>query len=356
MTLLPGIGDIIGKKLISYCGGVEAVFREKKQALQKIPGIGNTLVDAILNQNVLGRAEEEIVFIEKYKIQHFFYLDENYPDRLKHCIDSPMMLYFKGNADLNAAKVVSVVGSRTATEYGKDYCRKIIEGFAGQDILITSGLAYGIDTCAHKSALDNGLSTVGVMAHGLDRIYPYLNKKLAKRMLDNGGLLTEFMSNTNPDRENFPKRNRIIAGIADVTIVVESRKRGGALITAEIANSYNRDVFAVPGRLEDELSEGCNYLLKINKAALVQSADDIIYIMGWEKSDKKQIPKQGKLFVNFSEDEELLVKLLKENGESGIDWLCANANLNMSKLAAALLNLEFEGVVNSLPGKVYKLI
>ena len=355
ITLIPDVGDITGKKLIAYCGGVEAVFKEKKQNLLKIPGIGEHLVNSILKQDVLKRAEQEIAFIEKYNITPFFYLDKQYPERLKHCIDSPMMLYFKGNADLNATKIISVVGTRKPTEYGIKTCNKLIKDLTSQNVLIVSGLAYGIDACSHKAALKNNLKTIGVLAHGLDIIYPSLNKSLAEKMVENGGLITEFISKTKMDPAFFPRRNRIIAGLADAVIVVESGIKGGSLITANIANSYSRDVFAVPGKNDDKYSVGCNHLIKINKAALFQSAEDVIYIMGWEKNKEKNAPTQRELFVKLKPNEEILVKLLKENGDSDIDYLCLNANLTMSKVAAALLSLEFSGIIKGLPGKMYSL-
>ena len=353
ITLIPGIGDINGKKLISYCGGAEAVFKESKRNLMKIPGIGNATVQSILSQKVLERAEKEIEFIEKYNIKPLFFTDKLYPQRLKHCEDGPMMLYYTGNADLNTNYIVGIVGTRRATEYGKEMCNKIVEGLADLNVLVVSGLAYGIDTNAHKASLSNNLKTVGVLAHGLDRIYPGANRQLAETMVENGGLLTDFKSHTNPDRENFPKRNRIIAGMIDALIVIESAAKGGALITANIANSYNRDVFAIPGKINDKYSQGCNFLIKTNKAALAQSAADIKYIMGWEISAEK-ISKQKKLFIELSEDEEKVMKLLIENGETGIDLIVHKSNLTNSKVASILLNLEFEGLVKSLPGKTYK--
>ncbi len=355
ISLIPGVGDINGKKLISYCGGAEAVFKEKKQALMKIPGIGFSLVNSILSQKVLERAEEEIGFIEKHKISPLFYTDKKYPQRLKHCIDGPMMIYYKGNADLNSTRIISIVGTRKATEYGKEFCAKLVADLTGLDLMVVSGLAYGIDTHAHKSAVKNEMATVGILAHGLDRIYPQVNKSLAEKMVKNGGLLTDFISKTNPDRENFPKRNRIVAGISDATVVIESAIKGGALITANIANSYNRDVFAFPGRVNDHYSEGCNFLIKTNRAALIQSAKDIKYIMQWEPESGK-IPKQHKLFKELSQEEELIVNILKENEETSIDYIVLKSKLSMSKIASILLNLEFDGIVKSLPGKMYKCL
>lgn len=357
ITLIPEIGDIVGKNLVSYCGSVEAVFREKKSTLMKIPGVGIHLANCIVNQNIFKKAEEEIKFIEKFNITPIFYLDKNYPQRLKHCVDSPMMLYYKGNADLNSSKIVSIVGTREATEYGKELCNTLVRDLSEMEILIVSGLAYGIDACAHKAALENNQKTLAVLAHGLDRIYPHLNKPLASKMLNSGGLLTEFLSETNPDRENFPKRNRIVAGISDAVIIVESALKGGALITADIANSYNRDVFAFPGRIGDKYSEGTNNFIKTNRAALIQSAKDLKYIMGWDDDDKKsKNSKQHKLFIEFTAEENIIVEVLKNNGETAFDDLYLKSELSMSKVASSLLNLEFEGVLKVLPGKIYKLL
>jgi len=355
LTLLPGVGDVNAKKLIAYCGGVDAVFKQKKSHLLKIEGVGPKLADVIVNQQVFKRAEEELKFIEKNQIRTLFFTDKDFPQRLKQAPDSPVLLYFKGKADLNSAKILSVVGTRKVTEQGREMCQQIIAGFANEDILIVSGLAYGVDTEAHKASLENGLSTVAVLAHGLDRLYPHANKALAKRMLSRGGLLTDFVSNTNPDAPNFPKRNRIIAGLSDATLVVESAKKGGSLITADIANSYNRDVFAVPGRPTDTYSQGTNFLIRTNRAALVETANDIRYLMGWEKEKKIQAV-QKSLFVELQADEKKLVDILGEEKEMSIDQIALKAQMPMSKVSAALLNLEFEGMLRSLPGKRYKLI
>lgn len=358
ITLISGIGDITGKKLIEHCGSVEAVFAEKKQYLKKIPGIGEALVASITNgrDQALARAEKEILFVERNKIDCLFYTETSYPHRLKNCIDSPMMLYFKGKCDLNQAKVISIVGTRSATEYGKKCCKTIIDGLAGSDVLIVSGLAHGIDSCAHKEALKNKLETVAVLAHGLDRIYPSANSSLAEKMLESGGWLTDYLSGTNPDRENFPSRNRIIAGMADATLVVEAAKKGGALITADIANSYNRDVFAIPGKIDDTYSEGCNYFIKINKAALVQSADDIRYLMKWDSEQVKPEGHQRKLFIQLTPDEEAIVALLSQTKEMSIDSICFSMQATTSRIATALLNMEFEGIIKRLPGKMYCLL
>lgn len=354
LTLIPGIGDIVGKKLVAWCGGPEAVFLEKKKALLKIPGVGLQTIENIVNQQVLKRAEEEIRFIEKHKIQPLFYLDRDYPKRLQHCADSPMLLYYRGSVSLNHQRVIGIVGTRNATEYGKHFCEQLVENMLEDDVLIVSGLAYGIDTCAHRASLKNGIPTIGVLGHGLDRIYPAVNRSLAQRMLDHGGLLTEFMSQTNPDRENFPKRNRIVAGMIDALIVVESAKKGGALITADIANSYSRDVFAVPGRVGDPYSEGCNFLIRTNRAAMIEDIQNLRYIMGWDRKEKITSA-QTRLFRDFSADEQILIDLFNDKKECDIDDMMLKSGFPASKLAVLLLNLEFDGVLVALPGKRYKI-
>lgn len=355
LTLIPNVGDILAKRLVAYCGGVEAIFEEKKSNLEKIPGIGSSFAQPIISKSIFNRVDDEITFIEKNAIKPLFYLDSDYPKRLTHCEDSPIMLYFKGECNLNAPKMISIVGTREATEYGKQTCEKLIADLAEHNTTIISGLAYGIDICAHKAAIENRLPTVCALAHGLDKIYPALHKSTAQKMLDNGGWLSDFTSNTVPNRENFPRRNRIVAGMADATIVIESKKKGGSLITADIANSYNRDVFAFPGRINDVCSEGCNNIIKQNKAALIQSAADLIYILGWEQTKNKKSPVQKQLFLELSSEEEVIVKALNEDKSVTIDDLCLSAKLPMSKVSALLLNLEFSGIVKSYPGKAYRL-
>lgn len=355
ITLLPGVGDVNAKKLIAYCGGVEAVFKQKKSHLLKIEGIGEKLANAIVNQAVLARAEEEILFIEKNNIQPLFYMDEGFPVRLKQAMDGPILTYVKGNAQLNQSKILAIVGTRKVTEHGKEICDKIVADFKDDQVLIVSGLAYGVDTQAHKSCVENNIQTLGVLAHGLDRIYPGANKQLAKRMIENGGLITDFVSQTNPDAVNFPKRNRIIAGLADATLVIESASKGGSLITADIANSYNRDVFAIPGRPADTYSRGTNFLIRSNRAALVESANDIRYLMGWDAVKHDQ-PIQHKLFIDLKPEEELLIEIIRQEKEPTIDIIALKAQIPMSQVSATLLNLEFEGLVRCLPGKVFKLI
>jgi len=357
ITQLQGIGDITAKKLIAYCGSAEQVFKEKNNVLEKIPGIGVVNAQGILQSKTeaLVTAEEEIKFITKNNIQPLFYLDKNYPKRLIHCEDGPVMLYTKGTIDFNLPKVISIVGTRNATDYGKAFCDQLLNDLTPHQPLIVSGLAYGIDVCSHKAAVKNKLPTIAVLAHGLDRLYPSQHSSVAKQMMENGGLISDYISGTNPDRENFPKRNRIIAGLSDLTVVIESSKKGGSLITAYLANDYNRDVFALPGRLNDAQSEGCNNLIKSNKAALIQSVKDIEYIMTWE-AEKVTENKQQRLFVDLSDEEKMITQLLSQKEKLAIDDLSLQAQIPMSKTASLLLELEFNGVVKSLPGKLYKLV
>ncbi len=354
LTQISGVGDKLAKTLIAHTGSAEAVFKEKKTALEKIPGIGKKGAASIVSQDVMSRAEDEVAFIEKEKIQALFFTDDDYPKRLKLCEDGPVLLYYKGNVNLNKRQVIAIVGTRNATTYGKEFCEQFIEDLKPFNPLIISGLAYGIDIHAHKQSLKNGIPTVGVMAHGHDRLYPSVHKSTAKEMLENGGLITEMMSGTNPDRENFPKRNRIVAGISDVLVVVEAAKRGGALITAEIANSYNREVFAVPGRLGDAFSEGCNNLIKINKAALLTGTSDLKYLLGW-KDDfvKKEV--QSQLFVELEGNEKKVYDLLNLEGKQEIDILCFKLKIPMNKVLQSLMSLELKGLVKNFPGKIYSV-
>jgi len=356
LSLVPGIGDVLGKKLIGYCGSAEAVFRENKKLLRKVPRVGEKLLEAIGNKEIFLRAEKEMAFVTRYGIRVLSFMEKDYPSRLLNCIDSPQILFYKGTGSLNHPKVIGIVGTRNPTDYGREVCQKLVSGLAEHQVFIVSGLAYGIDTCAHKSALDHGLLTAAVLGHGLDRIYPPFNKLLAEKIIRQGGLVTDFPSNTEPDKENFPKRNRIIAGMSDAVVVVEAAPKGGALITAEIANSYNRDVFAIPGRIGDLYSEGTNALIRTNKASLIQSPEDILYLLGWEEGDKKPRVVQKKIFIDLTPEEKIIVDILSGIDKIGIDELALQAALRMSVVSAALLNLEFEGVVRSLPGKVYALV
>ncbi len=359
LHMLPGIGPVLARALISYCGSIDKIFSSRKGQLERIPGIGKERAAIISKGNLFKKAEEEIAYMNKNGIRPLFYLDEDYPRRLKNCVDAPLMLFFKGNASLNTNRIVSIVGTRFMTPYGKSETEKLIEQLAKYKVTIVSGLAYGIDVQAHRSALKHGLETIGVIAHGLDRMYPSENKPTADKMIQQGGLLTEYIHKTNPDRENFPARNRIVAGMCDAVIVMESAEKGGALITAELGNDYNREVFALPGRTSDHFSKGCHKLIRENKAMLFESAENIATMMSWEDEThpiKKKKPIQQELFATFGEDEMKVIEILKQSGNMGIDTLAAYVHFPVNKVSGILLNLEFAGVLRSLPGKRYELI
>lgn len=360
ITLINGIGNNLAKNLIAYLGNEEAVFKEKKKILSKVPGIGNVLAQEIVNQRqVLQRAEQEIEFIVKNNIQCYYFTDKNYPFRLKECPDAPLVLYAKCSQNLNDARFLSIVGTRKATDYGKGICKKFIhELSAVPNLVIVSGLAYGIDIYAHKTALEAGIPTIGVIAHGLDRIYPESHRSTAVRMLQQGGLLTEYISKTNPDRQNFVQRNRIIAGLSDAVVVVESAAKGGALITADLANDYNRDVFAFPGRIDDEWSVGCNTLIKTNRASLIDTTGDFMKTMGWEiQSVADQTHRQQELFVELTEDEQFIYTSVRKYPEGiQVNQLAVETAMSFSKLTAILLQMEFKMLLKCLPGGIYKAL
>lgn len=355
LSLVEGVGPINAKRLIAYCGSAEEVFKQKKSSLEIIPGIGEFTAKKLLKSKPFERVEKELEFIEKKGIEVFSFLDKRYPQRLKNCEDGPIILYSKGKMNLNHPRIISVVGTRNPTEYGKDFTEKLIKTLINTDVIIISGLAYGIDITAHRNAMQNNIPTIGVVAHGLDMIYPGTHFSAAEKMQKNGGILTEYMSDTNPDRENFPSRNRIVAGMADATIVIETSLKGGSMITANLANDYNRDVFALPGRITDEYSIGCNRLIRSNRAALIENPEDFIVAMGWQPSTSKKKNSQPELFIDLNETEKNLIDLLKLKGNSGIDILSVEAKIPMSHLSGILLNLEFKGAVRSLPGKIYTL-
>jgi len=356
LSLIPRIGDINARRLVSHFGSVEAIFNEPYRNLVKIPGIGSGIASYISEKSYLKTAEKEAEYVIQHNIKTFFYLDNDYPFRLRQCDDSPVVFYFKGNCDLNGNKILSIVGTRNATTRGKENCEKIITDLTirHNDLIIISGLAYGIDITAHRAALSNSLKTIGVLGHGFRTIYPSIHRATAEAILNNGGLLTDFMSDTLPERNNFLKRNRIIAGLSDATIVVESGIKGGALITADMANSYNRDVFAVPGRPEDQWSAGCNSLIKANKAALIESAADIEYFLNWEPERSKP-PVQKTLFSDLSEPEQKIFELIMKEEELTIDHICRTLDIPVNKLSAQLLQMEFKGLIKCYPGNVYRI-
>lgn len=356
LTMVPNIGAVHAKILIDHLGDASSVFTTKQSLLEKIEGIGTVRANAIKAFHDFSNAEKELSFIEKYKVTPLFITECSYPQRLLNCYDPPTLLYYKGAADLNAAKIVAIVGTRSSTDYGKQVTEKLVEELSTQPVLIISGLAFGIDSIAHKAAMKNNLSTVGVVGHGLDIIYPAENTHLAKDMVkNNGGILTQFASKTKPDKHNFPIRNRIVAGMADATIIVETTIKGGSMITAEMANGYNRDVFAIPGKITDPKSMGCNYLVKNNKAILLTDAQQLLEIMGWEEIIKVKKKKHKELFIQLTPEEEIIINILKEKDKVAIDEINLKSGLSSSMVAAAILNLEFQNIIATLPGKMYSL-
>ena len=356
ITLLPGIGSVKTRAILSHLRSLEAFFTEKEASLRRIPGIGDHLASRPARQKALEQAEKESEFVEKNRIRVSWFLDDDYPSRLKQCEDAPVLLYFQGNTGTEARKVLSIVGTRHATPYGIDRCNSIVEELASAhpDLLIVSGLAYGIDVCAHKAALKHQLPTIAVLGHGLQMIYPASHRSVAREIVHQGALVTEYSTFHTPDKKNFIARNRIIAGLADATLVVESGEKGGALITADLANSYNRDVFALPGRAGDEWSKGCNRLIKKNMAALVEEAADLAWLLGWEMKSTQQQTVQKELFLTLGHEEQLLLDILKEQKELSLDELAVLSGMPVSKTSALLLNLEFSGLVRNLPGNIYR--
>lgn len=357
LHFIPGIGNYIVKQLISYCGSAERVFKTPKGKLQKIPGVGSVTAEALLKGKPFVQAEKELRKAEKEKVQLIFFTDKNYPSRLKQIPDAPSLLYSKGNIDFENPKAVAIVGTRKATDYGKYCVDELVFGLQKHTALIISGLAYGVDIHAHKQALKNKLPTIGVMGSGIDIMYPPSHAETSKKMLEHGGIITENPFGTNPDAHNFPARNRIIAGLCDALIVVEAAQRGGALITAEIANTYNKDVLAFPGNIGRSFSEGCNSLIKSNKANLITSVQDLEYIMNWNVEVKEPKKKEILILDSYEPDEQIILKvLIDNNNQLMIDELSWRSGLAIGKLASLLLNLEFKGVLSTLPGKVYKIV
>lgn len=350
-----GVGDIMAKKLISQCGSAESVFKTKTNQLAAIDGVGSILLKNLKDQSVFDKANKELEFIQNNNINVSYFQDDNYPDKLKHCFDAPVLLFTAGNINLKNRKIISIVGTRQITSYGTEFCKKLIEDLVPLDPIIVSGFAYGVDIVAHQLAIENNLQTIGVLAHGLNQIYPKNHKKYMAKMEANGGFMTEFWSSTNPDKENFVKRNRIVAGIAEATIVIESADRGGSLITANMANDYNRDVFAVPGRTTDKYSAGCNNLIKTQKANVLTSADDLIYMLNWDiKEEPKAVQKQ--LFVTLDSDEQKIYDYLLKTGKELMDIIALECEFPIYRISALLLNMELKGVIRPLPGKLFEAI
>ena len=360
LTLCPGIGHIGAKRLMDGIGSAVDVFGRRKELPELLPGVNPSIITALDCPAAFLRAEREMEFVEKNRLTCLTLQDEAYPSRLRECEDAPIVLFFKGNVDFNRLHVINMVGTRRATEYGKQFCADFVHDLSVllPDVLIVSGLAYGIDINAHRSALDNDLPTVGVLAHGLDRIYPSLHRKTAVEMLDKGGLLTEFPVGTTPDKHNFISRNRIVAGMCDATIVVESAAKGGSLITAELAESYHRDCFAFPGRVTDEYSKGCNQLIRDSKASLLLSAEDLVEAMGWtlDSHPAKVENVQRSLFLELTEEEQKVVHTLEKQGNLQINTLVVETDIPVHKMSAILFELEMKGAVRVLAGGVYQLL
>ena len=360
LTMVPGIGHIGAKHLIDGMGNAVDVFRLRKEIPERIPEVSQRVIEALDCPQAVLRAEQEYEFIRKNRISCLSFHDEAYPSRLRECEDAPVVLFFKGNADLNSLHILNMVGTRNATDYGTQICASFLRDLKAlcPEVLVVSGLAYGIDIHAHREALANELPTVGVLAHGLDRIYPHVHRKTAVDMLEKGGLLTEFLSGTNPDRHNFVSRNRIVAGMCDATIVVESAAKGGSLITADLADGYHRDCFAVPGRVTDTASIGCNRLIRDNKAALVQSAEEFVKTMGWASIEPaaKAAGIQRNLFPELTDEEELVVRILTHQGDLHINALVVEADIPVNRMSTLLFELEMKGMVKVLVGGVYRLL
>ncbi|MBU2995929.1 DNA-processing protein DprA [Cellulophaga baltica] len=353
---IPNIGDVTAKKLISHCGSPTTIFEDKLQNLLKIEGIGTFTLKNLFNEKYLKEAEEEFRYIKQENIKVTYFLDADYPNYLKHCIDGPILLFKKGNIQLENRKIIGVVGTRKITSYGTAFCEKLIEDLAPLNPIIVSGFAYGVDICIQKAAIKHGLQTIGCLAHGLNQIYPKVHAKYTSEVEQNGGFFTEFWSNSSPERENFLKRNRIVAGMSEATIVVESAEKGGSLVTADIAHSYNRDVFAVPGRAGDKYSAGCNTLIKQQKAQMLTSAADLVYALGWQLDDKKNKTIQRQLFIDLDESEQKIHNYLQSNGKQLLDSIALDCQMPIFKVSSTLLNMEMKGVIRPLPGKLFEAL
>ena len=350
-----GVGDIVAKKLLTHCWDAATIFNSKASQLASIDGIGSVLISKLKDKSVFAKAEAELKYIENNEINVSYFQDKTYPERLKHCIDGPLLLFSTGTIDFNNRKIISIVGTRKITSYGTEFCKSLISELAPLNPIIVSGFAYGVDIVAHQAAIENDLQTIGIVAHGLDQIYPSSHKKYVSKMEQNGGFMTEYWSGTNPEKENFVKRNRIVAGISEATIVIESAIKGGSLITANLANDYNRDVFAVPGRTSDKLSLGCNNLIKTQKANLLTSAADLVYILNWD-IEKTSRSVQKKLFVTLENEEQKIYDYLLKSGKEILDIIALECDLPIYKISGILLNMELKGVVRPLPGKLFEAI
>jgi DNA processing protein len=349
------IGDILAKKLIIAVGDVEQLFKEKPTTLQKINGIGSFAIQHLFDKENIKLAEQELAFIEKNNYQTIYFLEEEYPKNLHQCIDSPILLFKDGTINLQNDKILSIVGTRNMSTYGKDFCEKMIEELAVYNPIIVSGFAYGVDICAHKAAMKHGLQTIAVLAHGFEQIYPKVHKKYMRQVMENGGFFTEFGFEENPLRENFLRRNRIVAGISQATIIIESAEKGGSLVTADIANSYDREVFALPGRTTDVYSKGCNNLIKNNQAVLLTCSNDIVKMLNWDIISKPKKIIQQELFITLTAQEQTIYNHLKAQGKQLLDQIALDCNIPMYQLSSILLQMELKGITKPLPGKMFEL-
>ena len=353
---IPNLGDSSIKKMIRAVGSVSGIFNEQPSHLLQIKGIGNVKIKEIHQSKYRIAAEKELKFIEKENIQYTIYDQDTYPNRLKHCLDGPVVLFSRGRINLNQKKTLSIVGTRKATHYGTRFCEELIEQLAPVDPVIISGFAYGIDIAAHQASIKHNLQTIGCLAHGFHLIYPKAHKKYVSQMESNGGFFTDFWSSDAFDRKNFLSRNRIIAGLSEATIVIESADKGGSLVTAEIASSYHRDVFAVPGRIHDPLSKGCNMLIKTQKAHMITSAADLLYMLNWQLEEHPKPAFQKKLFVELTPDEEKIHSYLENNGKTILDSIALQCKLPIFKVSSILLTMELKGLIKPLPGKLFEAI
>ena len=352
---IPGVGPATAKEIMNVYSSTEEFFSESRSNLEKIFKTRTKTIDAIVNKSMFDKCEKEMIFMEKYNIKCLFFKDEEYPNRLLQIPDNPICIYYQGNEDLNLGKMVGVVGTRNATQYGKDLTEKIVQELKEYGVGIVSGLAYGIDSVSHRASLKEGIPTFAVLGHGLDRIYPKENFDLALEMTKQGGLITEFMTGTKPETFHFPKRNRIIAGLCDCIIVIEAAKKSGSLVTADLANQYDREVFALPGRVGDEFSLGCNYLISSQRANILHSIDDIVKIMDWDVEKETIAKKKPKKPSHLTKEASIIYDIIESKEEINIDDLAIECKLNPSVLASNLLNLELEGILRCLPKKTYKI-
>lgn len=351
-----GIGDRTAGRLIEHFGSAREVYASKERKLPRVSGMNQDILRRARDSENLLKAEREMEFMERNGVRAVCWEDPEYPEYLRHCPDRPLIFFHKGNFDLRGKRILSIVGTRQMTAYGRDFLMDFIPAIAKYDPVIISGLAYGIDICAHQQALRHDLCTVAVLAHGLDRLYPPDHRTIAEKMQVNGGLVSEFHSGTPPEKENFVRRNRIIAGMSEATLVVESAKKGGSLITAELAASYHRDVLAVPGRITDPYSEGCNLLIKSHKAAMITRAEDLEYVLNWTEEKGRQVSTQTKLFPDLSKEEQLVLNKLRENNAEEVDQLALSCEMPIRRIMPLLLQLEMKAVVRSLPGKRYRVL